>query len=424
MIFSLDVRRAQQGDCLIVHYGTKEEPGLMLIDGGPAQVYKPELKPRLAQIRKARGLQDNAPLPIDLLMVSHIDSDHIVGVLELTKELVDAAESQDPLQLKVRRLWYNTFDEIIGNSPAELLSSVTTSFGAAALRGEPDTEGLDPTAARVLASVDQGLRLRDDARKLNSLNPESFRLNPEFDGKLVMTSGKSKSIALGRGLNLTVAGPMKAELLNLQKEYDTFLKKKVKAKEKTKPPLASFTDTTAPNLSSIVVLAEVSNKKILLTGDARGDKILEGLELAKLIAKGGGMHVDILKVPHHGSDRNVDPSFFQRLTADHYVFSGNGEYGNPELETFKMLLEVRGKDKYTIHLTYPVQELDIERKKNWEKEQQKERAAKKKEPRENWSPAKHSLTSFFAANRDFANKVRVVEANKQYVINLLDTLGF
>src|SRR6185369_16360043 len=112
-------------------------------------------------------------------------------------------------------------------------------------------------------------------------------------------------------LNLTVAGPMKAELLNLQKEYDTFLKKKVKAKEKTKPPLASFTDTTAPNLSSIVVLAEVSNRKILLTGDARGDKILEGLELAKLIAKGGGMHVDILKVPHHGSDRNVDPSFFQ-----------------------------------------------------------------------------------------------------------------
>ena len=52
MILSLDIRRAQQGDCLIVHYGTREEPGLMLIDGGPAQVYKPQLKPRLVQIRK------------------------------------------------------------------------------------------------------------------------------------------------------------------------------------------------------------------------------------------------------------------------------------------------------------------------------------------------------------------------------------
>jgi beta-lactamase superfamily II metal-dependent hydrolase len=423
MIFSLDVRRAQQGDCLLVHFGTREEPGLILIDGGPAQVYKPQLKPRLAQIRKARGLQDDTPLPIDMLMVSHIDSDHIVGVLELTKELVDAAESQAPLQLKVRRLWHNTFDKIIGNSPDELLSAVTASFGAAALHGEPDTEGLDPTAAKVLASVDQGLRLGEDASKLNGINPDSFRLNPEFDGKLVMASGKSKSISLGKGLNLTVAGPMKAELIKLQKEYDDYLKRKDKVKKKTKTLVASFTDTTAPNLSSIVVLAEVGKKKILLTGDARGDKILEGLELAKLIDKGGGMHVDILKVPHHGSDRNVDPSFFERLTADHYVFSGNGEYGNPELETFKMLLKIRGKEKYTIHLTYPVAELDIERKKNWEKEQQKEIAGKKKEPRENWSPAKHSLTSFFAANTDFAKKLRVVEANKPYVIDLLDTLG-
>jgi len=304
-----------------------------------------------------------------------------------------------------------------------LLSAVTASFGAAALHGEPDTEGLDPTAAKVLASVDQGLRLGEDASKLNGINPDSFRLNPEFDGKLVMASGKSKSISLGKGLNLTVAGPMKAELIKLQKEYDDYLKRKDKVKKKTKTLVASFTDTTAPNLSSIVVLAEVGKKKILLTGDARGDKILEGLELAKLIDKGGGMHVDILKVPHHGSDRNVDPSFFERLTADHYVFSGNGEYGNPELETFKMLLKIRGKEKYTIHLTYPVAELDIERKKNWEKEQQKEIAGKKKEPRENWSPAKHSLTSFFAANTDFAKKLRVVEANKPYVIDLLDTLG-
>ena len=193
---------------------------------------------------------------------------------------------------------------------------------------------------------------------------------------------------------------MKAELLNLQKEYDTFLKKKAKAKEKTKPPLTWFTDTTAPNLSSIVVLAEVSNRKILLTGDPPGDKILEGLELAKLIAKGGGMHVDIIKVPHHGSDRNVDPSFFQRLIADHYVFSGNGEYGNPELETFKMLLEIRGKDKYTIHLTYPVQELDIERKKIGRRNNKRTRSKEKRTPGK-LVTAKHSLTSFFAANSGF-----------------------
>ena len=70
MIFSLDVRRARKGDCLILHYGTKVKPGLVLIDGGPAQVYGPQLKPRLEEIRKARRLAEGEPLTVDLLMVS------------------------------------------------------------------------------------------------------------------------------------------------------------------------------------------------------------------------------------------------------------------------------------------------------------------------------------------------------------------
>jgi len=47
MIFSLDVRRAQYGDCFMVHFGTPEDRGLVLIDGGPTQVYESHLKPRL-----------------------------------------------------------------------------------------------------------------------------------------------------------------------------------------------------------------------------------------------------------------------------------------------------------------------------------------------------------------------------------------
>ncbi|HSF25721.1 MAG TPA: hypothetical protein VLE20_15955, partial [Blastocatellia bacterium] len=128
MIFSLDVRRARKGDCMILHYGAKDDPGLVLIDGGPSQVYKPHLKPRLAQIRKARGLGSDESLPIDLMMVSHIDDDHINGILELTKELVEAKASSQPLPLKVRSFWHNTFDDIIGNTPKELLAAVTASF--------------------------------------------------------------------------------------------------------------------------------------------------------------------------------------------------------------------------------------------------------------------------------------------------------
>ena len=109
---------------------------------------------------------------------------------------------------------------------------------------------------------------------------------------------------------------------------------------------------------------------MLLTGDARGDKILEGMELAGLLEKGGKKHVDLLKVPHHGSDNNMETIFFKRVPADHYVFSGDGEHGNPERATLQMLLDARGADAgYTIHLTYPVAEIDAGRKADWEKEQ-------------------------------------------------------
>ena len=416
MIFTLDVRRAKKGDCLILHYGTKKDPGLILIDGGPSQVYKPHLKPRLDEIRKARGLKDNASLPVDLLMVSHIDDDHIKGILELTKELLEAKAAKQPLALKINGIWHNTFDDIIGNDPKELTAAVTAQFGAASLAGEPDVDGLSPEAAKVLASVAQGFRLRDDTKGLK------LRLNPEFAGKLILAKGKAKKIDMKKGLKFTVVGPLHSELVALQKDHDTFLKKK--DKKEADGSLAAFTDTSVANLSSVVVLAEVGKKRILFTGDARGDKVLEGLEMIGLLKKDGEstLHVDILKGPHHGSNRNVERVFFKRITADHYVFSGDGEHGNPERETLEMLLAERGDEDYTVHLTYPIDEIDVERKKDWEKEQAKEKARKSKKVRPNWSAKKNSLAAFLAANKAFAKKVVIVDENTPHLINLLDEL--
>jgi hypothetical protein len=420
MIFSLDVRRARKGDCLILHYGSKKDPGLGLIDGGPTQVYGPQLKPRLEQIRKARKLGPDDQLPVDFLMVSHIDDDHINGVLELTKELLEAKAAQRPLPLQIKGVWHNTFDDIIGNSPKELTAAVTAQFGAASLSGEPDVEGLDPDAAKVLASVGQGFRLRDDVRGLK------LRINPDFNGGLVIAKKKAKSVDLGKGLKFTIIGPMHDEVAALQKDHDTFLKKKEKA---TAGLLAAFTDTSVANLSSLVVLAEVGKKRILFTGDARGDKVLAGLELAGALKSDGKstMHIDVFKVPHHGSDRNADPVLFRRVTADHYVFSGNGEHGNPERETLQMLLDERGEDDdFTIHLTYPIDEIDAGRKVDWQKEQSKEKARKKNNPnvkvRANWSPKKNSLAAFFADHKKFADKVVIVEEAKPHVIDLLDAI--
>ena len=409
MFFTLDVRRARKGDCLLLHWGTKKQPGLGLIDGGPPNVYKPHLKPRLEEIRQARGLDDDAPLPVDFLMVSHIDDDHINGVLELTKELLEAKQSQEPLALKISGVWHNSFDDIIGNNPKELTAAFTASFGEASLARDPspdDLNGLDPDVAKVLSSVDQGFRLRDNGRGLG------LRVNPQFAGKLVLAQAKGKKIDMGKGLSFTVVGPMNPEVVALQKAHDDFLKRAAAKGKKTEAALAAFSDTSVPNLSSLVVLAEAGKKRILLTGDARGDKILEGLELVGLLKKDGKstIHVDVLKCPHHGSDRNVDPIFFRRITADHYVFSGNGQHGNPERATLQMLLDERGDEDFTIHLTYPIDEIDVERK------------AEAKKHGKSFSAKKEGLVSFFAENKAFAKKVVIVDESEPHLINLLDEM--
>ena len=93
-----------------------------------------------------------------------------------------------------------------------------------------------------------------------------------------------------------------------------------------------------------------------------------------------------------------------------------------------MLLDERGNEEFTIHLTYPIEKMDVEREKDWNQEQQKEKTKKSKDPkvevREDWSPEKHSLTAFFADQQNFANKVSIVGAGKPHVIDLLDKVGF
>lgn len=70
-----------------------------------------------------------------------------------------------------------------------------------------------------------------------------------------------------------------------------------------------------------------------------------------MLAPGGSMQIDVVKLPHHGSIRNVDRDFFERITADHYVFSADGKHHNPDVETLELLTEVRGGAAYTLHFT-------------------------------------------------------------------------
>lgn len=445
MIFSLDIRRARKGDCMLLHFGSKAKPGLIMIDGGPKSVYAPHLKPRLQEIRKARGLDAKVALPVDVLMVSHVDDDHIQGILDFTKEEKVRVAEKKPRFLNVFSLWHNSFDEIIGSKPTELTATASGTFKTEASTGsvtlnEDKVEKVEDafldgstgdqkedreivgSTLKVLASISQGFRLRADADGLG------YGRNAEFGGKLIVAKAGAKPTAIAGSLKATVVGPMHDDLLALHKKHQEWLKK-LEAEGKTaEETLAAYVDKSVPNLSSLVVLLEIDGKRMLLTGDARGDKVLEGLQLVGLLDKDADstIEVDILKVPHHGSANNLDKDFFKRVIAGHYVFSGNGEHGNPEREALEMLLNARAGG-YDIHLTYDLEELDEEREKDWNKERDKEKARKLKkgkgEVREEWSPADHGLIAFFDANPALKKRLRIVPENKAHVIDLADELA-
>ena len=50
MIFTLEALPAEEGDCLLLHWGTVAKPKIALIDGGPGRVYEDHLRPRLEEI--------------------------------------------------------------------------------------------------------------------------------------------------------------------------------------------------------------------------------------------------------------------------------------------------------------------------------------------------------------------------------------
>lgn len=395
--FTLEALPARYGDCLLLHYGSAQKPGLALIDGGPSQVWKKFLEPRLKALKAKRA----AGFRIDLLMVSHIDDDHVLGIADFTKAWREEKAAGRPWPYPVSEVWHNSFERISNAKDlGAVTASVTASTGAAALDEiDLEAQGIENrdearAGLKVLASVNNGKKLRDDVKALN------LPTNTGFDGLVRPGAGPSVPFKLGPELTLHIAAPLPDQLTALQKMF---------AKElKPEDALAAYTDGSVPNLSSIAVIARFKGKTMLLTGDARGDYLIDGLKQEGLLDADGKLHVDLLKMPHHGSDRNVDDGFFRDITADHYVASADGTFGNPDRACLEMLVGARPKaDEYVIHLTYPLAAIDAQRKAEWEKDRQGEIDKGKAKVRRAWDHDKDDLAALFKASKDAGYKFTV-----------------
>lgn len=335
---------AKHGDCLFLTFKQAgDRPTRILVDGGPPGVFKSALKVRLEEERQA--FDDETPLRLDAVMVSHIDRDHIAGVKELFRAMLDADNNSAPRPYKPGCLLHNGFDDLAGQgngTAARVMGgpAAMASFGTAGMLDigrEPN-----PTSVAVLQSYQEAVDLAALAGRLSvPRNPSDRSL---LTGK---AKGKLRILTFG-GVKMTIVGPLQEDVDAFQAEWAKEAPDKV---SKDLKGLVSYADNSLPNLASIVALVEFKGKTILLTGDARGDRVLAGLEHAGIIKKGGKLTVDILKIPHHGSERDLMQDFFERIVAKDYVVSANGNFGNPDRASLEWFEAGTGSRKVRLHMT-------------------------------------------------------------------------
>jgi hypothetical protein len=140
-------------------------------------------------------------------------------------------------------------------------------------------------------------------------------------------------------LDIHVAGPTIESLDDLRKQWLDWLKKFEGSILGGDFRSSIAMDRSVPNLSSIMFMADENGRRVLFTGDGLGDHLIQGLKKANLLDSNRRLHVDVLKVPHHGSDRNVTDEFFRVVTADKYIISANGRDKNPSLSALGWIAE-------------------------------------------------------------------------------------
>lgn len=366
----LTVFQSDKGDCLLL--ADRDEKTHVLVDGGMSTSFREHTAATLGDLRE-RGID------LDLIYISHIDEDHISGVLELLKTEVAwrvydyqvqssgprktaPKEPPTPRPPAVKEIWHNAFSRLISENDGAL--SETIASAAIALRGAPD-----PSDQRLAASYSNITNGVSDAIELGyRASPEQLGIpiNAAFDGKLAVLGTKPKTIRRG-SLTFSLLAPREVDLGKLREVWNKWLRDNkaalgrisarmnaevdklganeigalIRGLELQAEELGDRGQVTEANLASLMFMVEEEGRTLLLTGDGHSDEVLSGLEAAGKLAEGDSMHVDVLKVPHHGSEFNLNAKFCERLSADHYIFCANGEHANPDLRILELILDSR-----------------------------------------------------------------------------------
>jgi hypothetical protein len=300
----MELLPAQHGDALLLGWGPPDAPHFLLIDGGPAGAYA-AVTEWLADVHDQGGL--------DLLVLTHIDGDHIEGLLRLCNDAV--------LDLPIREVWFNGSGQLVddlGVLQGEMLTALVTA------RGLPLNARFGHHAVKARTPLDvedfDGLRLTvlaPDQRTLSALRDSWDQALTDADLEFGQVTAQ-QALELLRGRKSLL--PTDAYWLG----DDDF-----GIHDHAVKPWAK--DYSLPNKSSIVLLAEYGKASVLLAGDATPTALVPAVRRLRTERPDLEWPLSAVKLPHHGSAANVTAELVTLLPARHYLVSSDGSrFGHPD----------------------------------------------------------------------------------------------
>lgn len=359
----VDMLAADEGDCFLIM--AEKENINILIDGGTATTYHKVLKRKLQDL-------DRQGKCIDLLVVTHIDNDHIGGILELLKENGSASDSKI---IKIKNIWHNSYRHLqltkereIGKEEEQILSHYITA--GSAQDNFPEWEGTKEI------SVKQGTTLAA------LILAGKYHWNEQFDGKAVCSDGKNE-IYFREDCGIKVLTPDQEALDKLadlwRKElsskrfafkfsegelfddaYEYYMRYLYCPVEyynqeisggKNEIDLQSLadceerSDASKTNRASISMLLQFRGRTLLFLADTHADDVFKKLD--------GRKKVDLIKLPHHGSSKNITKEFIDNMETEIYMISTNAKkYDHPDLKTLAKIICKKTKYHKRIYFNY------------------------------------------------------------------------
>lgn len=257
---------------------------------------------------------------IDMWIITHIDDDHIGGLLKYIQD----NELIGKLDLHETIFWYNCHpnrDYTIHTNPTSYLS------------------------------LHQGIKLRDFLDKNALLREKITAEQPAYhidDLKITILSPSAKSYAAFIDKWTTGEIPAKKYqnwLSSARNDYKRFINEF--DTESFEP------DTSVWNRSSIAILIELGDSKILLSGDSCSDILFDQL-IKKGYSANNKLHLDLMQLPHHGSKSNTSKQLLEILSCQNYVISADGinRHNLPHKETLARIYALDKFQKNNIYFTH------------------------------------------------------------------------